>query len=246
MSSQLPAYETIANSVSDDPDEFFKNTVPVASCELQVRQMFLRKVYSLLLVQIFSSVIVGTVIFFNEPLKQWCFNNGWIFILTLIGSIGFMVGAAMKARSYPINLYFLAGFTFCEAFTVGFGCSLMESDVVVRALLLTFVIFIGLTAFAFQTKYDFTSFQGILVMSLWALLSIGFVFMFFPTRGKALELVYASIGALIFSAFIVVDTQLIMKRYNVDEEVMASITLYLDVLNLFWYIVSILNLTRDD
>lgn len=245
MSSQLPAYEPVPNSYTDDPNDFYKNDVPVASCELRIRQLFIRKVYSLLLVQIMGTILVGSVVYFDQSIKQWCANNWWVFILAFIGSIGFMIGAAIKSRSYPTNLLLLAGFTFCEAFTVGFGCSFVESDVVLRALLLTFIIFIGLTAFAFQTKYDFTSYQGVLGMSLWALIGMGFVLMFLP-GGKTMELVYSSLGALLFSAYIVVDTQLIMEKYSADQEVMATITLYLDVLNLFWYILSILNLTRDD
>ena len=44
-----------------------------------------------------------------------------------------------------------------------------------------------------------------------------------------------------FSGFLVVDTQKIMKKLSTDEYIMASIDLYLDILNLFLYILRILN-----
>ena len=64
--------------------------------------------------------------------------------------------------------------------------------------------------------------------------------MFFPYNDKV-ELVYGVICALIFSGYILVDTQMIMRHYHVEEEIAAAISLYLDVINLFLAILRILN-----
>lgn len=208
--------------------------------------MFIRKVYSLLLVQIVGSVLVGAVINFNPSVQAWCVNNLWFSILCMISTFVFLFAAYFKSRSYPINLIFLAAFTFCEAFTVGLSCAFIESNAVIQALVLTLVIFVGLTAFAFQTKYDFTSYQGVLGIGLWVLISMGFVFMFFPTQTSGLHMVYSGLGALIFCCYIVVDTQLIMQKFSVEDEIMATITLYLDILNLFWFILSLLENRNDN
>jgi protein lifeguard len=99
-----------------------------------------------------------------------------------------------------------------------------------------------LTAFACQSKYDFTSWQPYLFGGLWILIIFGFMAAFFPGgQSKTLELVYGLAGALIFSGYILVDTQLVMRHYHVEEEIAASISLYLDVLNLFLSILRILN-----
>lgn len=63
---------------------------------------------------------------------------------------------------------------------------------------------------------------------------------FFPT-GSKFELIYGIGGALIFSGYILVDTQLVMRHYQVEEEIAAAISLYLDVINLFLSILRILN-----
>jgi FtsH-binding integral membrane protein len=60
---------------------------------------------------------------------------------------------------------------------------------------------------------------------------------------------YASAGALIFSMYIVYDTQLMMggkHKYSIspEEYVFASLSLYLDVINLFLYILSIIGAAR--
>lgn len=68
----------------------------------------------------------------------------------------------------------------------------------------------------------------------------GFVAMFIPFN-STIEIIYGVLGALIFSGYILVDTQLVMRHYHVEEEIAASISLYLDVLNLFMSILRILN-----
>lgn len=236
-----PSARTAGDNVPDD----FKYSVNVASCELPIRHMFIRKVYALLTVQIAGTVLVGYFIRSNELVRTWCFNQMWLFIVSLIGSIGFAVAANIKARSCPINLVLLGCFTLCEAYGLGLCCAFVESDVLVQALLITFILFIGLTLFAFQTRYDFRSWQGALGMALWALIAVGFVTMFFPGKSKGVEMAYAGLGALVFSAYILVDTQHVMKTFSLDEEVRATITLYLDVVNLFLYILRILQ-SRED
>lgn len=243
-----PSYgETQAPRTSGDniPDDF-KYSSSVAACELPVRQMFLRKVYALLSVQVLISVVVGYTIRLHSGIQSWCFNNMWMFYVSIAGVFGFLIATYLKARSYPINLVLLTGFTLCESYGLGLACSLVESGILAQALLLTFVIFIGLTLFAFQTKYDFTSWQGVLGMALWALIGWGFVQMFFPVHSKGMEMVYSGLGSLVFSVYVIVDTQNIMKTATLDDEIVATITLYLDVINLFLYILRFLQSSRED
>lgn len=63
---------------------------------------------------------------------------------------------------------------------------------------------------------------------------------FFPYNSKV-ELGYGVIASLIFSGYILIDTQLVMRHYHVEEEIAAAMSLYLDVINLFLSILRILN-----
>lgn len=228
------------------PDDF-KYSVSVASCELPLRQLFIRKVYLLLTIQLMGSVIMGFIIRSSDLFKIWAMTNTWLLILSFIGSIGFMIGAFFKARSYPINLILLGGFTICESYTLGVACAFIESGILIETILLTLIIFIGLTIFAFQTKYDFISWQGTVGMMLWGLIGWGFVMMFIPhQQNSMMENVYSFLGALIFSIYIIIDTQHIMKTLHLDDEIIGCISLYLDIINLFLFILRILNNNRDD
>lgn len=55
------------------------------------------------------------------------------------------------------------------------------------------------------------------------------------------DLAIAGASVVIFSGFILYDTQQIMKRLSVDEWVLASLSLYLDAVNLF---ISVLRVVR--
>ena len=73
----------------------------------------------------------------------------------------------------------------------------------------------------------------------------GFMAAFFP-HNSTIELAYSGIAALIFSGYILVDTQLVMRHFNLEEEIAAAIALYLDIINLFLAILRILNSQQNN
>ena len=61
---------------------------------------------------------------------------------------------------------------------------------------------------------------------------------------------YASAGALIFSFYIIYDTQMMMggaHKYSVspEEYIFAALNLYLDIINLFMYILMIIGSSKN-
>jgi FtsH-binding integral membrane protein len=200
---------------------------------------FVRKVYSILTVQLLATAALSSVSFFSPGYKAWIQTNQWMMWVSLFGAIGFMLLTFWKRKSYPTNLLFLAGFTAMEV------TSFFESKIVLEALIFTLGIFIALTLFACQTKYDFTSWIPYLGGALWIVIIFGFMAAFFP-HTSTIELGYGIVCALIFSGYILVDTQLIMKHYHVEEEIAASISLYLDIINLFLAILRILNSQQNN
>jgi protein lifeguard len=201
---------------------------------------FIRKVYTILTFQILLTTGLSTVSFFSNGYRTWIQSNSWMMWLSLFGAIAFMIATYWKRKSYPTNMIFLTGFTALEAYSISVITSFYESRIVIQALILTLAIFAFLTAFACQSKYDFTSWMPYLFGGLWILIIFGFMAVFFP-HGKTIELIYGVVAALIFSGYILVDTQLVMRHYHVEEEIAAAISLYLDIINLFLAILRILN-----
>ncbi|KAF8429177.1 transmembrane bax inhibitor motif-containing protein-like protein 4 [Tirmania nivea] len=232
------------HSMDNVPDDF-KYSVYVADATVDIRMAFIRKVYAILSVQLAATAIFSSISFFNASFKHWIQSNGWMMFLSIFGSIAFLLLTLWKRHSYPSNLIFLSVFTFMEAYCIGLVVSFYDAPIVIEAVLITLGIFIGLTLFACQSKYDFTGWQPWLFGLLTGVVIFGFVSMFFP-RNSAVELFYSAAVAILFSAYILVDTQLIMRKFHVEDEIAAAISLYLDILNLFLAILRILNSSNND
>lgn len=93
--------------------------------------------------------------------------------VSLFGAIGFMLLTFWKRKSYPTNLLFLSCFTALEAYSISVITSFYDSRIVVEALIFTLAIFVALTIFACQSKYDFTSWMPYLFGGVWVLIIFG-------------------------------------------------------------------------
>ena len=96
---------------------------------------------------------------------------------------------------------------------------------------ITGTIFIGLTAYTFISKKDFSFLSGIVSTGIMAVIGIGIVNDF--VQSTAANLALSWISAVLFSLFVLYDTSRIMRTHESDEYVSAAISLYLDFINLF-------------
>ncbi|GAB0137865.1 hypothetical protein EsDP_00006118 [Epichloe bromicola] len=232
-------------SSEDNLPDDFKFGGYVAEATVDIRNQFVRKVYTILTLQLLATAGVSSLTFFSDSYRNWIQARPGLVWVSLIGAMVFMGLTYWKRKSYPTNLLFLSLFTFAEAYSVSVIVSFYKTSIVLNAVILTAGIFIFLTLFACQTKYDFTSWMPYLFGALWALVLFGFIAMFFPYNSTA-ELIYGGVAALVFSAYVLVDTQLVMRHHHVEEEIAASISLYLDIINLFLAILRILNSQSDN
>merc|ERR1719410_3014776 len=167
----------------------------------------------------------------------------WIALVIMLVSIITLACCEGVRRKTPHNFIFLGLFTLAEGLMLGTITARYDIDEVMMAVGACAAITLGLTIFAFQTKIDFTAMGGVLLAVLICFIIFGFIAAFFPAS-RTLNLVYASIGCIIFSLYIVYDTQLMVggsHKYSLspEEYVFASLNLYLDIINLFMYILAI-------
>ncbi|KAG7098371.1 hypothetical protein E1B28_000329 [Marasmius oreades] len=144
-----------------------------------------------------------------------------------------------------MNFVLLSTFTLLESFTLGVVVAFYDNLIVLEALIITTGVFLGLTVFTFQSKYDFDGLGPWLFAGLITLVMGGLVSMFFPMN-STMDLIFAIGGCLIFSGYIIYDTHLINSRLSPDEFIMGSISLYLDFINLFLNILRLLNHVQDN
>merc|ERR1712224_1015372 len=88
-----------------------------------------------------------------------------------------------------------------------------------------------------------TTMGGVLISALFGLIAFSFVLMFLPYN-EIVNVAFSAVGAFLFSCYLVVDVQMLMEGKRIqlspDDYVLAAMNLYLDILNLFLYILQIL------
>lgn len=214
--------------------------------EKNIRMAFIKKVYSILMVQLAITVGFICLFLYSEPVRMYSANHPEMLFIGFIMIIALMIAMACcdnVRRTFPLNFICLFLFTIAESFLLGTVSSVYAKDEVMWAAGICAFICLGLTAFAFQTKYDFTMMGGMLFVSLLIFVCFGFLTIFL--YNEIVRLVYACIGALIFSLYLVYDTQLLIgghHKYSIspEEYIFAALNLYLDIINLFIYILQII------
>ncbi|KAG6432200.1 hypothetical protein SASPL_103774 [Salvia splendens] len=213
--------------------------------ENQLRWGFIRKVYGILAAQILvtTAVTAATVLYvpINDLLRE---NSGFLLFLVFTPFI-LLWPLHIYRQKHPLNMVFLGLFTASISLTVGVSCANTEGRLVLEALILTSAVVSALTGYTFwaaKKGKDFSFLGPILFTSLFILVLTGFIQMVYPL-GSTTMAVYSAISAIIFSGYIVYDTDNLIKRFTYDEYIWASVTLYLNVLNLF---LTILRMLKQD
>lgn len=204
-----------------------------------MRLGFIRKVYGILTVQLLITFGIVALFFFVPDVKNWVYATPAFFYSVLAMSLVLVITLSCCSgvrRNYPSNLIFLILFTVCEGILVGAITATYDSSAVVKAVVTTIVIVVALTLFAFQTKIDFTAMYGVMFVLLISLMMFGLMAAIF--RSDIMDTMYACFGAFLFSAYIVVDTQMLMGgnhklSISPEEYIFGALSLYLDIINLF-------------
>ena len=171
-----------------------------------------------------------------------------MFWILFIVEIGLLIGLHFVINKPGINLAVLFGFTFVSGLTLA---PLLVStlnlpgggSIVANAFLLTSVAFGGLSLFAMNTKKDFTVMGKMLFITLIVVVVAAIINIFM--QSPIMQLVIASISAILFSAFILYDTQNIIKG-NYSSPIQGAVALYLDFFNLFVALLQILGIFGRD
>nr|XP_042906897.1 uncharacterized protein LOC107452439 isoform X2 [Parasteatoda tepidariorum] len=137
--------------------------------------------------------------------------------------------------------------TLCMSYIMGSISCVYDTNAVLMAIGICVIVCFVVTVFSFYTKFDFTNCGGIMCILLIVLLIFGIVAII--VRSHTMTMVYAGVGALVFMAFLAYDTQLIMggkmHAINPEEYVFAALSLYVDVMYIFMYILMLFGGTGE-
>lgn len=172
-------------------------------------------------------------------------ENLWIMWTSLFITIATMVLGAWKYTllyHHPHNLFFLLALTTFMSTLVASLVVHFDSQAVVLAFVVSAVLVLLLTLLGFLGKFDITHLGGFLSASLVVVLIASLMSVYWGC--PILQTVVATISAMVFGVYLVLDVQKLMgnkkKSIGPDDYVFGAINIYLDVINLFLHILSII------
>lgn len=115
------------------------------------------------------------------------------------------------------------------------------SGTVMSAAVITTAVTLALTAYVHKTGKDFTRMGGFLFAGLVVVLLASVAAIFIP----AMQAGVSAVAALLFSGFILFDTSRLVRGEE-DNYVMAAVSMYLNVLNLFLSVLQLLGMSPSD
>ncbi|XP_029981248.1 protein lifeguard 3-like [Sphaeramia orbicularis] len=213
-----------------------------------IRHAFIRKVYLTLAAQLAVTFSVVAVFIFVEPVQKFVqIYSGvyWASFGIFVVVYCILICCKEPRRRFPWNLLLLGVFTLALSYMAGTISSYYETKAVFVAMGVTAVICVAVTLFCFQTKVDFTSCGGLLCIVSVLLVVLGIVtavvlsFKYVPW----LHMLYAAIGAIVHTLFLVYNTQLLMGNRQLalspEEYIYGALSLYIDVVDIFLFILQI-------
>ena len=208
------------------------------------RALLVRRTYSLVLACVFVTMGGTWFAMQNETILQAAVKHP---IITMILSF-IPLWAASRARSISgqqrLGLVVLFSAMMGVAISPAiYIASRTAPDTVWQAGLLTASAFTVLTAYAWLSKRDFSAWGAFFTVGLFVLIAASLINIFFQNQTAHLWLAGGTV--MIFSGLLVFDTWRLRNVYGPDDYMMAAVQIYLDLLNMFVAILSLLGGRRS-
>lgn len=217
-----------------------ENTVIRAGARGIEMNKVLKNTYMLLaMTLLFSALMAGVAMALNTPPLG--------LLITLAGWFGLLY-LTTKFRNSPLGLLFVFAFTGFMGFTIGpivqFYLALANGgQTVLTALGGTGIIFVGLSSYVLITKKDFTFIGGMLFTGILVAFIAGLAAFLFSI--PALSLAVSAMFVLLMSGLILYQTSEIIHGGETNY-IMATITLYITIYNLFMSLLHIFGIFGGD
>ncbi len=182
------------------------------------------------------------------------YGNGFTLFGLFLVQIGLIVGLSRFLHRMTLTTALLM--FLCYATLVGATLSVVfhvyTTASIFSAFLTTAGMFGGMSIYGYMTRSDLTAMGNIAIMMLWGLILGVVVNMFL--RSPGIDFMLSGAGVIIFTLLTAYDTQKIKQlgqQMLTDQEMMekvmilGALTLYLDFINLFLYLLRFMGRRRN-
>ena len=238
-----------------DYEEF--STVATRERELGMSAAFpvlMRKVYLWMTLALAITGFTAYYVATNEALITALVTNQLLFWGLAIGELALVIGlsAAINRLSLTTATLMFVLYSVINGATMSFIFLLYTASSITSVFFITAGTFAVMALFGYFTKTDLTSMGKILMMALIGIIIATIVNIFTKSQGLAVILNY--LGVLVFVGLTAYDSQKIKQMLQMAPDagegaqkiaLLGALSLYLDFINLFLYMLRIFGSRRD-
>src|SRR5215218_3682020 len=218
------------------------------------RASFIRKTYLLLAAAILAFIVVEGFLFASgaaSMIATVVFSGGamgWLLVLGLFMFVSYIARTWATSETSTATQYLGLGLSviaeaviFVPLLMIAASRSSEPAELLMKAGIVTIGLFLGITATVFITRSDFSFLGPILAIGGFAALGFIAASLLF---GFSLGSLFAFIMVAFAGTAILYETSNVLHRFNTNQHVAASLTLFASIALLFWYILSIFSSRR--
>ena len=207
------------------------------------RATLVRRTYLLVLASVLVTMAGVSFSISTPPVLNWAARHPFI---TFLGMFVPLIAAQRFRHVFPTNIGFVFLFTFLEGIFISpfiYVLGQTQHGVVGQAALLTGTTFGVLTLYAFLSRKDFSAWGGFFIVGLWVLIATSVLNLFFQNATASLWIAGATV--FVFGGLLIFDTWRLRNVFGPSDYVQAAVAIYLDLLNMFLAILSLLGGRRE-
>ena len=214
----------------------------------------MRNVYIWMTLALVITGLTAMVTAKSEALMTFIFTNNWALIALMILQLGlvFYFSARLNRMSFStatavfILYSAITGLTFSSIFVV------FSMSSIATTFFITAGMFAAMALIGSFTKKDLSGIGKFALMALIGLIIAGIVNMFL--RNAMMDFIVSGIGVLVFAGLTAYDSQKIRQMLQMQSEInestqklalFGSLSLYLDFINIFLYLLRFFGSSRD-
>ena len=219
---------------------------PTTVSDTRLRDMFVQ-IYAWMTAGLMITGAVASLAAGSPAMQALLFGNPftiWILFILQIVMVA-SIGAAIWRLSVPVGLALFLGYAALNGLTLSAIFLIYTQESIASTFFITAGTFGVMSAFGFLTKMDLSRMRNILFMALIGLIIASVVNIFLAS--SALYWIISLVGVGIFIGLTAADTQKIKQLAAQHNEeglgrvgVLGALTLYLDFINLFIFLLRIL------
>lgn len=216
---------------------------------------FLYKVYGWMATGLALTAGTAYYVFSNQSLFQYLFGHPFILILLIIGQFAAVIAlsAFVQRLDLPTAIGIFLGYSLLTGITLSSVFLLYRIEAIYLSFGITSAMFATMALYGYFTKSDLTSVGSIARMGLFGIIIAMLVNMFL--RSAEFDYIISLIGVGIFTLLIAYDSQKIKQLGHMllgqgemldKVALLGALTLYLDFINLFLFLLRIIGGRRED